>query len=176
LHAEVAQGIGEAAGARVQLAIRDALRGGVRIVGFEDQRGVVAARGEMAVEAIDAGVEHTVVVPADAEIVGVEADVADARGRRDPVDALGDIAPETFWIAQGRCVALRMLGIRRRHGAALALCTEYREAQCAAKRRAGVPAMAELSVAVRRARPRSASRRGSCPGGKTHRPGARDGL
>jgi hypothetical protein len=43
-----------------------------------------------AIETVDARVEHAVGVPADVEVVGVEADVADLRGLGDPVDALRD--------------------------------------------------------------------------------------
>ena len=43
-HAEVAQRVGEPADARVQFAIADALGGQRRVVAFEDQRGLVAAR------------------------------------------------------------------------------------------------------------------------------------
>ena len=72
LDAEVAQRVGELADARMQLAVADALRGRGRVVGFPDDGDLVAARGEVAVEAVDADVELAVGVPADVEVAAVE--------------------------------------------------------------------------------------------------------
>jgi hypothetical protein len=70
----------------LQLAVADVLRGLGRIVALEDQRGLVAARGEVAVEAVDAGVELAVGEPADVEVVELVAHVLDLRRRPEPVD------------------------------------------------------------------------------------------
>src|SRR3546814_7216365 len=83
--AQVAQRVAELAHTRVQFAVGDVLRGRVGVVGFEHQRGLVAAGGEVAVEAVDAGVEFAVGVPADVEVGQVVADVEELRqiGRAD---------------------------------------------------------------------------------------------
>ncbi len=51
--------------------------GGGGIVGLPDDRGLVAAVGEVAVEAVGGEVERAVAEPADAEVVLVEAGVLD---------------------------------------------------------------------------------------------------
>src|SRR3546814_14999103 len=64
----------------------------------------------MAVEAVHADVEFAVGEPADAEILGVEADVADAAGRRHPFQALSDAAPERIRVADGLGVVALIVG------------------------------------------------------------------
>src|SRR3546814_16440556 len=81
------------------VAVADVPGLAVGAVGLEDERGLVASGGEMAVEAVHADVEFAVGEPADAEILGVEADVADAGGRRHPFQALRDAAPERIRVA-----------------------------------------------------------------------------
>ena len=54
----------------VQLAVADATRV-VRIVALEDDRGLVTARGEVAVQAIGRDVQLAVVEPADVRVGGV---------------------------------------------------------------------------------------------------------
>src|SRR3546814_6201778 len=92
--AQVAQRVAELAHARVQFAVGDMLRGRVGVVGFEHQRGLVAAGCEVAVKTVDAGVELAVGIPADVEILQVVADVADLRRPAVPVQALGRLRSE----------------------------------------------------------------------------------
>src|SRR5690606_14859171 len=100
-HAKAAQRVAEPAYARMQFAVGDVLRRGIRVVGLEHQRGLVAAGGQVAVEAVDAGVEFAVGVPAAVEVFEVVADVADLRRLAVPVQALGDFAPEGVGVADG---------------------------------------------------------------------------
>ncbi len=93
-HAEVAQRVGQLAGTRVQLAIGEILAWRRGIVRLEDDRDLVAVLGQVAVQAIDAGVEFAILEPADAEVGGVEADVLDPGRRAHPVEAPGDARPE----------------------------------------------------------------------------------
>ncbi|MNK28893.1 hypothetical protein D3C87_472780 [compost metagenome] len=94
LHAEVAQRIAQTAHALMQLAIGDALRRRVRAVRFKQQRDLVAPLLELAVQAVDAGIELAVLEPLDAEIVEVVADVLDRGGLLEPLQALRGLAPE----------------------------------------------------------------------------------
>src|SRR5690606_29554086 len=108
--AEAAQRVGQAADAGVQLAVAHALRLVARAVGLENQRGLVAAGGEVAVQAVHAEIELAVGEPADPEVLAVEADVADAGRRRHPLQSLGDAAPERVGIADGLGVVARVVG------------------------------------------------------------------
>src|SRR3546814_6396329 len=92
------------------VAVADVPGLAVGAVGLEDERGLVASGGEMAVEAVHADVEFAVGEPADAEILGVEADVADAGGRRHPFQALRDAAPERIRVADGLGVVALIVG------------------------------------------------------------------
>ena len=89
---EVAQRVGEAADAGVQVAVADVL-GLIRVVAFPEDRGLVAAFLQVAVQAVHGDVQLAVLVPADAEIGEVVADVADGFGEAHPLEALGDLAP-----------------------------------------------------------------------------------
>src|SRR3546814_6337787 len=100
---------------RVQFAVGDVLRGRVGVVGFEHQRGLVAAGGEVAVEAVDAGVEFAVGVPANVEVGQVVADVADLRRLAVPVQALGRLRPERVRVADGFGVQALVVEIGRAH-------------------------------------------------------------
>src|SRR5690606_27070231 len=82
----------------------DAWRVRGRVVRLEHDRGLVAVRGQVAIEALDAGVEPAVGVPADVEVVGVEAGLADARGPAHPVQAPGRFGPEAVRVGAGPCV------------------------------------------------------------------------
>ncbi|MNV69135.1 hypothetical protein D3C71_1620300 [compost metagenome] len=94
LDTEIAQCVAEPAGALIQLAIGDALRRCIGAVRFEQQGDLVAAFVELAIQAVDAGVELAVFEPFDAEIVELVADVLDAGRFLEPVQALGGLAPE----------------------------------------------------------------------------------
>src|SRR5690606_19757737 len=87
----------------------DVPRRRVRVVGLEDQRRLVAPGVQVPVQAVHAGIELTVLVPADAEVLRIEAGVLDARWRRDPVKPLSGFAPEPFRILQRRAVAALVL-------------------------------------------------------------------
>src|SRR5690606_14242101 len=91
------QKIGETAGLFVEVAIgqRAAFAG---LVGFEDQRRLVAACRQLAVEAIEAEIELAVGEPADVKILGVERPVAGLGGESMPVEPPGDVQPESVRI------------------------------------------------------------------------------
>ena len=89
------QHVGEAAHALVQVAIGDRERF-AGVVALPQDRGLVAARAQMPVEAVRADVELAVLEPADTQIIRVKARVLDLRVRADPVEPAPDIAPESF--------------------------------------------------------------------------------
>ena len=76
LDVAVAQHVGEAADLVVQLPIGDLLRL-VRVVAFPDDRDLVAALGEMAVDAVVGDVERAVLEPFDRDVAGIEGGVLD---------------------------------------------------------------------------------------------------
>jgi hypothetical protein len=92
--------VGEAADVGVELGVSDDAVGGGGIVRLPNDRHVLRAGGEVAVEAVGREVERAVLEPADAEVGLVEAGVLDLAERLDPVDPLRLFAPE----------ALRVLG------------------------------------------------------------------
>ncbi len=104
LDAEFLQRVGHAAHFGVQLAIGDLLRLR-RIVAFPDDRGLVGALGEMAIDAVGRHVQHAIVVPADTDVAGI-VDIAHGAGavRLDPVDTLAVLAPESSGILDRRFV------------------------------------------------------------------------
>ena len=104
LDAERLQHIRHAADLLVRLAVGDVLALG-GIVAFPDDRRLVAALGEMAVEAVGRDVERAVIVPADADVAGV-VDVLHLAEGLDPVDALADLAPEAFGVGDGAAIHL----------------------------------------------------------------------
>ena len=91
-HAKGFQHVGEAAYLAVQLAIGD-VPAYVGVVAFPDDRDLVAARGEMAVEAAGGGIQRAVAEPLDPDVPG---EVASERlgGMLDPGDAPGFLKPE----------------------------------------------------------------------------------
>jgi hypothetical protein len=89
----VAQHVGPAAHLAVQFAIRDVPRLG-RVVAFPDDGDLIAARLEVTVDAVVAGIRGAVLEPADRHVARAEAGVLDAAVRREPVDALPVLAPE----------------------------------------------------------------------------------
>ena len=93
------QHIGEAADFLVELCIGDD-PAFTRIIAFPDDRGLVAALGQMPVYAVGRDVELAVGEPADAEIGFIEAAVIDLRKGGDPVEPLRLIAPEGVGIGQ----------------------------------------------------------------------------
>src|SRR5690606_21945172 len=71
----------------------------VRAVALPDDRGLVAARGEMTVQAVRRDVELAIGIPPDVQVVGVERRVLHFRVRLDPVEPLAYLAPEPGRIA-----------------------------------------------------------------------------
>src|SRR5688572_13603302 len=99
LHAERLERIRALTHALIQLTISDAL-GKFRIVAFPDDGGLVAALGEVTIETVRRDVELAVVIPADAEVVLVEARVLDLAEWLDPIQAATDARPEAVRIAR----------------------------------------------------------------------------
>ena len=58
------------------------------IVAFPDDCNIVTLRVEMPVDAVVAGIERAIVIPADMQVVLRERHILDLRKRLDPVDAL----------------------------------------------------------------------------------------
>jgi hypothetical protein len=144
--AEVAQRVAQPAHAGVQFAVADALGRQRGVVALEDQRRLVAARGKVPVQAVDAGVELAVAKPADVEVGRVEAGLADAGRRGYPVDPSRDAAPERVRVAQRVGVQARVIsrtyvcrgetvGDRDRGGWRHRRLSRERACQCAAARR-----------------------------------------
>jgi hypothetical protein len=80
------------------------------VVALEQERGLVGARGQLAVEAVDGDVQLAVLVPADAEMRRVERDIPDARREAVPVDPLRDLRPEAVGIPQRLLVSRLVAG------------------------------------------------------------------
>ena len=76
LHAEGVQHVAELRDLLVQLAVGD-VAGDVRVVALPDDRGLVAAGGEMAVDAVGRDVELAILEPFDRDVVVVERGVLD---------------------------------------------------------------------------------------------------
>ena len=92
LHAVRLQHIGEAADLVMQFLIGDgaALRG---IVALPDDRGLLGALGQMAVDAIGRHIQRAVLEPFDEEIVRVPGNILHLGEGLDPVDALAPARP-----------------------------------------------------------------------------------
>src|SRR3954453_22686617 len=105
-----AQDVGHLADFVVQLAIGDVL--GLRgIVTLPDDRGLVAALVEMAVDAVPGGVQDAVLEPFDRDVAGGEGDVLDLVARFHPVDALGLLAPEAVGVRDRAGIHFAVLGV-----------------------------------------------------------------
>ncbi len=97
LDAELLQDVGEDADVVMEFAIGDVARL-ARVVAFPDDGRLVAAGGQMAVEAIGGDVEGPVLVPLDRDVRS-EAGVLDPGEGLDPVDPFRLLAPEAVGIA-----------------------------------------------------------------------------
>ncbi len=86
LDAQALQDVGEPADLLVQLAVGD-LAVDLRVVALPEDRGLIAAGREMAIDTVVGDVQDAVLVPADARVVP-EVDVLDPARRLDPVDPL----------------------------------------------------------------------------------------
>ena len=131
VHVLPAQGVGELADLLVELAVGDFLVVG-GIVAFPDDRHLVAAFGEVTVEAVVRHVEGAVGEPLDVHVMVVEGGLLDLLERLDPVDPLGLLAPEAVgvddgllvhrlvggFVGEGPCHRFRVHGVQgcRRHG------------------------------------------------------------
>src|SRR6266478_580863 len=82
----------------MQLAIGD-VPGLLGIVALPDDRGLVAALFEMAVDAVPGDVEDAVLEPFDRNIAGRERRVLDLGEGLHPADALGLFGPEAVGVA-----------------------------------------------------------------------------
>ena len=66
------------------------------IVTFKNDRGLIAARRKVAVQAVGRNIQRAVFIPFDIKIMRVIADIFDLGVRLDPVNALAMFAPEAF--------------------------------------------------------------------------------
>jgi hypothetical protein len=90
--AALRQRIGKAADFLVQFLVGD-MAGGVGVIAFPDDRGLVAAFGQMPVQAVGGHVQRAVLEPFDRDIA-FEGGVFDFGGCFDPVEALAFPGPE----------------------------------------------------------------------------------
>ena len=104
------QHVGELADALVQLPVGDLLVAG-RVIALPDDRDLVAALGEVAVDAVGADVERAVLVPFDRDVTRDRSSVLDLGVRLDPVDPLADLAPEAGGVVDRALVHLLVLRI-----------------------------------------------------------------
>ena len=109
------QDVGELRDALVQLPVGDLLVLG-RIVALPDDGDLIAARGEMPVDAVGGDVERAVLEPFDRHVRRPEGRVLDARVGLDPVDALADLAPERVGVGD-RAVVEALIPLRVDPGA-----------------------------------------------------------
>ena len=110
--------VGEAADLLVQLAVGH-LAVGAWGVAFPEDRDLVAARGEMPIDAVGGDVQNPVLVPFDRDVGVGKAGVLDLGRRLDPVEPLGLFGPEPVRIADRarvHLVVLRLGGQRARSG------------------------------------------------------------
>src|SRR5215831_6950072 len=89
--------IGKPADLRVKLPVRD-LAIMFWVVAFPDDGDLIAAPGEMAIDAVVRHVGDAVLEPFDRHVVRIKRGVLDLREWLEPVDALGFPAPETIRI------------------------------------------------------------------------------
>src|SRR4051794_39734835 len=105
-----AQDVREPADFVVQLPVGDVLR--VRgIVTFPDDRGLIAALLQMAVDTVPGDIENAILEPFDRNVSGRKRRVLDLGERLHPADALGLLGPEPVGIADRTGVHLLVLGL-----------------------------------------------------------------
>ena len=110
LDALVLEDVGEAADVLVKLLVGD-IFGITRLVALEDDRGLVAALLEMAVDAVHRDVGDAVLVPFDRDLVGIIRAVHHFGKRLDPVDPLAVLAPEGVRVVKRGLVHLLIFGL-----------------------------------------------------------------
>ena len=105
-----AQDVGHPADFVVQLPVGDVL--GLRgIVALPDDRGLVAALVEMAVDAVPGGVQDAVLEPFDRDVAGGEGDVLDLVEGLHPVDAPGLFGPEAIGVGDRAGIHFAVFGV-----------------------------------------------------------------
>ena len=109
LDALVAHDVGQPADLFIGLAIGDLLAF-LGVVAFPNDRGLVAAGGEVAVETVDRSVEGAIVVPANLDVAG-EINVLHLGVGLDPIDALALLTPKGFGILDRLLVHRQILGV-----------------------------------------------------------------
>src|SRR5258707_15328499 len=82
----------------------------LRAVALPQDRGLVGAHRQVAVDAVSAGVERAVLEPADRGVAG-EAGVLDLGVGLDPVQALAVLAPEGVGVAGGCLIHPEIAGL-----------------------------------------------------------------
>ena len=92
------QNVRHTADAAMQFLVGDVLSSFFRIIGFPDDRCLIAACRKVAVDTVGRDVQRTVFKPFDRDIAGCKRRVLDLGRFFDPVDAFRDVAPETFRI------------------------------------------------------------------------------
>src|SRR5579884_856921 len=103
------QDIGETAHRLVQFAIGD-MTVLARIVALPDDRGLIAAPGEMAIETIGRGVQCPVLVPGEAHLARERA-AHDLAVGSDPIEPLARLAPEAFGVGERFAVVPEIFGL-----------------------------------------------------------------
>ena len=83
----------------------------LRIVAFPDDGRLIAALGEMAVDAVVTDVQRAVLEPLDRHVVRVVGGVLHLAEGLDPVDALGLLGPETVRVLDRSLIHLLVFGV-----------------------------------------------------------------
>ncbi len=109
LGAELLQHVGEAADFGVKLPIGD-VPALFRVVALPQDRGLVAPRLQVAVEAVMGGVELAVVIPADMDVAG-EAAVLHLGEGCEPVQSLALLPPEALGVVERLLIELAIAGV-----------------------------------------------------------------
>ena len=108
VHVLTAQGVRQLAHFFVQFTVGNvALLG--RVIALPDNRHLIAALGQMTVQAVIGHVEGAVGKPFDVDMVIVERGLLDRGERLDPVETLGLLAPETIRV-DDRLLVHRLVG------------------------------------------------------------------
>ena len=109
--AQALEHIGHFAGLCVQLFVGDVLRGFIWVIGFPNDRCLIAARGQVAVNTVGGNVQGAVFKPLDGDIAKVIADVFDFGEWFDPVDPARFVGPEAIGIGDRGRVHVIVLGL-----------------------------------------------------------------
>ena len=99
-HAQRFKNIGHLTNAAVQVFVSDVQGFVVRIIGFPDDRRLIAACFKVAVDAVGRDIQHTVFEPFDRDTAKGEIDILHLGKRFDPVKTLALFPPERIRISQ----------------------------------------------------------------------------